>query len=409
MDILIEEQGGSLCVAALKDGRLEGFEVDPIEEEIRWGSIYWARVTRVDKALDAAFLKLDVDNQGILFNRDTRQKDPKTGKITKGGAESIGKRFQPGDMVAVQAKTSYLPGADDGDMAAERKWPRMSMDITMPGRHLIYCPMMNKNRISTRIRDKKLRDNLMAMLDSMEDIDGCILRAAAAGAQTDVLIREGKILKEAWDQVQGFFDGEEPGLIMLGPDAVQRTLSDQAAQVIDTIEITTMDHYELVEEWCTVFAPDLVTKVTPIELENAQDDLALFHERDIMGQIEALFQSYAMLPSGGNIIIQDTAAFTVIDVNKGAQGAGHLAVNIEAAAEIARQIRLRNTGGIIIADFLNMKDKREQNKLIKAIEDYINEDPCTVQIHGMTNLGLLELTRDRRTPPLKQRFAGEFE
>ncbi len=407
MDILIEELEGSLWVAALKKGRIEGLEIEPPNEEVRWGSIYWAKVKTVDKALDAVFLDLDGYNTGILYNSDVRWVD-ENGKVHKGGAQSITKRYKGGDMIAVQAKSAYLPKEDDSYTGEENKIPQMSMDITLQGRYLIYCSMMNENRISMRIRDKALRKQIRSMIDSLKDIDGVILRAAAAYAQTDVLVREGRILRAAWEEIQGYFEGSEAGLIALGPDAIQRTLSDQAAQQIDSIEITTMEQFKEVEDWCSIFAPDLVTKITPVELDNATDDLALFHERDIVGQIEALFHSYSLLPSGGSIILQGTAALTAVDVNKSGSKASNLSVNIEAAKEVARQIRLRNCGGIIIVDFLKSNNKKDQGQLIAALEDAINDDPCTVQIHGITALGLIEMTRKRRTPPLVERFEGIF-
>ena len=407
MDILIDEQDGSLWVAALKNGRLEGLEVEPALEEVRWGSIYWGRVKSINAALDAAFIDLDGFNTGILYNADVRIKT-KDGHIEKGGAKAIGKTFQPGDMIAVQAKSAYLPKDFDDYASIETKTPQLSMDITLPGRYLIYCPMMETNRVSTRIRDKSMRKQLLKMLDDLADMNGCILRVAAANTQTDVLMREGKILHTAWGEMQNFMEGNEPGLIALGPDAIQRTLSDQAAQRIDRIEIVTMEQFEEVEEWCSIFAPDLVTKITPIELDNVFEDLALFYERDIMGQIEDLFQSYVLLQSGGSIIIQPTAALTAIDVNKGADKDSHLGTNIEAAKEIARQIRLRNCGGIILIDFLKPQNKKDEGKLIAALEDAFNDDPCTVQIHGMTKLGLIEITRKRRTPPLHERLQTDF-
>lgn len=393
-------------MAALKDGRLEGLEVDPVAEEVRWGSIYWAKVKTINKALDAAFLDLDGENAGILYNNDTRWVDDE-GRIIKGGEEAIGKRLKAGDMIAVQAKSAYTPKVDDEYSSEEHKTPQMSMDITLPGRYLIFCATMDCNRISQRIRDKALRQQLKSMLESMADVEGCILRAAAADTQSDVLIREGKILRGAWEDIQTYFTGDDAALIALGPDAIQRTLSDQAAQQIESIEIVTMDHFHQVEDWCAVFAPDLVTKIEPVELSNASEDFALFHERDIIGQIEELFQSYVLLPCGGNLIIQSTAALTAIDVNKGGCRDSHLGINIQAAQEIARQIRLRNAGGIVIVDFLKSQNKKDQGQLIAALEEAINEDPCTVQIHGLTALGLMEMTRKRRTPPLDER-AGIF-
>lgn len=403
MDILIEELGGSLWVASLKAGRLEGLEVDPIYEEVRWGSIYWAKVTSINAALDAAYLDLDGDNSGILYNSDVRI-ETKDGSIQKGGAEPIGKTLRPGQMVAVQAKTAYLPKDTDLHTMPEHKMPQMSMDVTLPGRYMIYCPSMKQNRLSMRIRDKTMRTQLETMMDQIEDMKGFILRAAAANTQTDILVSEGQILQAAWVQIDGFMEGNSPQLIALGPDSIERTLSDQATHQIDRIEVVTMDHYEMAEEWCSLFAPDLVPKIEPIEMENADQDLALFEYRDIMGQIEDLSQHYTLLQSGGNIIIQETSALTAVDVNRGGDKGSNLSVNIEAALEVVRQIRLRNIGGIIVVDFLNMKSKADKTKLSKALEEAIQNDPCTVQLHGLTNLGLFEITRKRRTPALQERI-----
>jgi Rne/Rng family ribonuclease len=407
MDILIEEIRGSVCVAAVQNGRVQGLEVDPAAEEVRWGSIYWAKVKSIDASLDAVFVDLDGENTGILYNADVRVRE-KDGTITKGGAIAIGKRFKAGSMIAVQAKSSYLPRADGEYLPGESKIARMSMDITLPGRYLIYTAMGDDNKISARIRDKKLRKILEQMMDEMEDIHGCILRAAAADTQTEILVREGQILQGAWKDMKNHFKGKEPTLIALGPEAIQRTLSDHAGQTIDAIEVVTLEHLNRAEEWCSVFAPDLVTKIIPIEMNNAEEDLALFYYRDIMGQVEDLFHAYAMLPGGGNIITQGTAALTAIDVNKGADKRSHLSVNVEAAAEIARQIRLRNIGGIIMIDFLKFHGKKEETEILRALEAAIAQDPCTVQIHGKTALGLVEITRNRRTPPLHERFEGGF-
>lgn len=407
LDILVEELGGNLWSAALENGKLVGLEIDPPEEEVRWGSIYRARIKTIDAALDAVYVDLDGDNTGILYNADTRHID-KDGTVTKGGAEAIGKRFQAGDVITVQAKSAYIASQSDPFTGTESKIPQVSMDITLQGRYLIYCPLMMKNRISQRIRDKKLRAQIEKMLNNLDDIKGCIVRAAAANAQTEILLREGKILKATWDQMQEHLKGSEVGLIMEGPDAIQRTLSDQAGHLIDRIEVVTMDHYNHAEEWCTLYAPDLVTKIDPLELDDASEDLALFHYRDIIGQIEDLFHAYVLLPGGGNLIIQSTAALTAIDINRGGDKAGNLAINTQAAREIARQMRLRNTGGIVVVDFLTVKDKKEEKALLSALEDAVQRDPCTVQIHGMTKLGLLEMTRKRRTPPLGERLDGLF-
>lgn len=404
MDILVEELEGGLWVAATDKGQLQGLEVDPGSEEVRWGSIYWGKVARIDKALDAAFIDLDGDNQGILHNADVRVKDAK-GKVIKGGAVAIGKLLSPGQMVAVQAKSGFLRHEDEFDFAREDKTPKLSMDITIPGRFLILAPYSKENEVSSRVRDKKLRENMMGMMKVFSaDMTGLILRSAAADMQTDILIREAKILNNIWDRLQPYFEGNEVGLIMSGPDSFERTISDHADKIIDRLEIVTMDRYQEIEEWCELFAPDLVTKIVPVELENPDETLALFEYRGLLGDIEDLFQDYSLLTNGGSLVIQNTSALTAIDVNRGGDTRTVLDVNMEAALEIARQIRLRNIGGIIVIDFLKFAKKGEQGKFVKSLEKIFDSDPCTVQIHGITALGLAEITRKRRTPPLSERL-----
>ncbi len=408
MDILIEEYEGSLWVAAIEQRRMEGLDVDPIHERVRWGSIYWAKVERIDAALDAAFLNLDGDNSGVLFNRDVRFRDKK-GNLMKGGNQPIGKVLKAGQYIMVQAKQGYLEPLDEEPVYLEDKAPQVSMDVAIQGRYMIFTPLDDSNRISSRIRDKKLRKQLEDMIKGLHDVHGCILRASAENTQSDVLIREGKILKAVWEGLSEYATGEEASLLMLGPDALQRALSDNSGRPIRTIEVVTMDHFQAAEEWCELFAPDLVPKIKPIELKDATRDLALLDHYDLFSQIEGLFQPYAILPGGGNLIIQGTSAFTAIDVNRGADKNSNVNINLQAGAEIARQIRLRNLGGNIIVDMITPKDEKEKKQIIEAMENAVNNDPCTVQVHGFTNLGMLELTRQRRTPPLFERIGYMFE
>ena len=403
MDIMVEELDGGLWVAATERGRLQGLEVDPGEERVRWGAIYWGKVTRIDKAMDAAFIDLGEGNEGILHNADVRVQN-KDGTITKGGAEAIGKLIKPGQMVAVQAKSGYLRHDEDFEFIREDKSPKVSMDITLPGRFLIYAPYLDGNQVSSRIRNKKLREQLMKMMGAFEPLKGLILRASSEDTQMDILLREAKILQNMWERITPYFKGNETLLVMEGPDAFQRTIGDQAGSNIERIEIVTMDRFRQIEDWCQIFGPDLMPKIYPIELEDPDSELALFDYRGLLGDIEDLFQEYGLLLNGGSIIIQETAALTAIDVNRGGDDRSVMDVNLEAAEEIARQIRLRNIGGIIVIDFLKLPKKDDQKRLLKALEPIFDTDPCTVQIHGLTALGLAEITRKRRTPALTERL-----
>ena len=130
-------------------------------------------------------------------------------------------------------------------------------------------PFAKDNRVSKRIIDKNVRKNIKSMLKNVDDISGCILRASAAHCQTDVLVREGKLLKAMWDNLMEY-DGEDESPSQLGPTAIQRTLSDMAASQIDSIAVSTMEIFEDTEEWCDLFAPDLMTKIEPRSAENTR-------------------------------------------------------------------------------------------------------------------------------------------
>ncbi len=403
MEIIVEQLDGGLWVAATDGGRLQGLEVDPGREEVRWGSIYLAKVKRIDKSMDAAFIELTGGHEGLLNNSDVRIEN-KDGTIKKGGAESIAKLLTPGQMILVQAKSGYLRHEKEFEFVREDKTTKVSMDITLPGRFLIYAPFMEENQISSRIHGKKLRDQMMEMMNSFSPIRGLILRSSSEDTQSGILLREAKILQGIWEKMKPQFTGSSPILIYEGPDAFERTISDQAGATIDRIETASVDLSGPITEWCQMFAPDLEPKIRTTEVEDPQAELVLFDYLGLLGDIEDLFQEYGLLRSGGSIIIQETASLTAIDVNRGGDDRSAFDINIEAAQEIARQVRLRNIGGIIIIDFLKLPKTSDRTAFLKGLQPIFDTDPCTIQIHGLTALGLLEITRKRRTPPLSERL-----
>ena len=397
MDILIEDLEGSLWAVAIdKKNKIQNLEIDPYAEIIRWGSIYMGRVARIDKSSDCAFIDLGFGFEGMLPLKDVRLESK---AVPKG--KKIGQVLTSGEMVLVQVKSPHNPTGEDSSNNV--KASRLSMDIALQGRFLIYTPFAKDARVSKRILNKKLRSDLKSMLKGVDELEGCILRSSAANCQTDMLVREGKILNAIWDGLCEYDGEEEATLLMMGPDAVHRTLGDLAASTVDSISASTMEIFEETEEWCDLFAPDLMTKIEPRGVDNTRSGMGLFEVHDLLGQFEGLLKPYVVLPSGGSIIIERTASMTVIDVNKGADKS-ILNANLEAAREIERQLRIRNIGGIIMADFINMKQQSQKDKVLKALNDAFENDPCTVQCHGITELGVFEISRQRRTPTLEEKL-----
>lgn len=405
-DILIEEAEGALwAVAVAGDGRLEAVEVDTPREDVRWGTVYWAQVKAVDKARDAAFVDLGDGKTGIVYSKSLRFL-AEDGGVTKGGHAPITQLLSAGARLLVQAKTAYIETGDDRSRL-ENKIPEISMDISIQGRFLIYCPFLRRNQLSQRIGSKSLRAQLSLMLQDMEAKGqvGYIVRAASAHTQTDILEREAVLLQSMWEQMESTVGGMEgSGPVAAGLDAVQRVLSDMAGDMVECIEVVTMEHLEHVTQWCSAFAPELVPKITPVVLSDAEEDLALLYARDVMEQVDALAQPVCNLPHGGHLIIQATAALTAIDVNKGGDGRSHLQTNISAGVEALRQLRLRNIGGVVVLDALAMRSEKDRLHFVSVMRREAAQDPCTVQIHGLTGTGLLEISRKRRTAELRDRL-----
>jgi Rne/Rng family ribonuclease len=255
-----------------------------------------------------------------------------------------------------------------------------------------------------------VRKQLVAMAKSIKVINGCILRASAAHTQTEMLIREAKILHAVWDSLQMFTSEPEAALLMLGPDALQRVLGDFATAAMRSIQISSDERSEEAYNWCDLYAPELMQKIESRKVTGTRTGMGLMEARDLLGQIEDFVRPMVALKSGGNIIMQDTALGTMIDVNSA--GASLPATNHEAADEIARHIRLRNIGGLILIDFAGPKDKAVQKRLTAQLQKAFDLDPCTVELHGVTRTGLFEVTRHRRTASLADRIElmqGDFE
>lgn len=408
LDIIIDEMDGALWAAAVDSKRrLFALECDMVGEDIKWGSIFLGRIETIDRKLDACWVNLgEGGHMGLLPRKEWPDPDtpPQAGsfiivqaKTGVAGKSSIEEKQQDGDEHKLRLKIKLEP-----------KVTRLSSDVTLPGRYIIFAPQEEKNRLSRRIADRTVRRNMTHMLKDLEDVlHGCILRSSAKNVQTELLVREGEILHTAWNNLhEASTNASGPCLLWDGPNAIERILSDMSACQIEYISVALLDHLDDVEDWCETFAPDLMTKIRPVELDNATDDFALFDHFDLIPQIEDVLQPYVILPGGGNIILQQTAALMAVDVNRGEDTtSSNLDLNMIAAREIGRQLRLRNIGGIVVIDFIKMKTKADEGRIIAAFEESIANDACTVQIHGMTELGLMEVTRQRRLPPLAERMS----
>ncbi len=348
-------------------------------DDPRVGDIYLGRVDKVMSGLGAAFVEIGAQRSGFLPLPADNDDFP---------------RPKEGDAVLVQVVQE----------PSEGKGAKLTSQPALAGRFLVYTPGNAEIRISRRIDDKDERRRLEEMMEELcDDDEGVILRTSAAGIAESTLEGDLNRLSHLWEGIE---DAEErarsPSRLYREPPAAVRVLRDEADSNLSAIVVDDAKTLRTMAEFCAAAAPEF-TKL--LSLHDGPDDL--FETEGIEAEIDTALSFRVTLPSGGNIVVEETAALTAIDVNSGGHREGGrehttLAVNLEAVAEIARQIRLRNSGGLILCDMIGMKDRANGSRLLSAFEDAVAIDKVSVRVAGFTRMGLVELVRDRKRIRLSQ-------
>ena len=371
IDILADRSGPLTRAAVLTDGRLTDLYIDHAGRPSLLGAVFLGRVERIVTGLDAAFVDLGTGKSGLLIAADARG--------PKGRVERIGTLLRTGQPVLVQVKAD----------AVGAKGPTLTMDVTLPGRFLVHAPLARGVAVSKRLGTGPARAELIRRLESVLVGEGWIARAGAATATPDQLTTEADSLRLAWRAIADSVQGPAPALLRAGPDAPTRALVEHGAAA-PAITVQGKELLRPLVRWCEGMAPDLAGRIAPYD-----GTPGLFEMRDLDSRIAGLVGTRVDLSGGGSLVIERTEALTVVDVNAGERG-NALDVNLEAAEEIARQLRLRNVGGIIVVDFVNMKGRSEPERVLNALAHAVADDPSQTQVYGMSKLGLVEMTRARR-------------
>lgn len=391
-EILIDRDGPLTRAAVLTGGRLTDLYIDHAERPSLLGHVFLGRVERIATGLDGAFVDLGTGKSGLLSALDAR--GPKGRPKAKG--ERIGNLLRTGQTVLVQVKAD----------ATGAKGPSLTMDITLPGRFLVHAPLGRDVAVSKRLGSGPERTELARRIQDIAPGAGWIVRAGAATAPDGLLAAESDALHLAWRSIRDAAErGGGPSLLLTGPDAPRRALIEHGAIVPSRILVDDAALARDLAAWCADRAPDLEERVEPFDarLLAAPSDgrQRLFDLRDLDAEIETLLGTRVPLSGGGSLVIERTEAMTVVDVNAGERG-NPLDVNLEAAAEIARQLRLRNAGGIVVVDFVNMRNRGDAERLLNALSRAVEDDPAQTQVYGLSKLGLVEMTRARRGTALAE-------
>ncbi|MDR3254840.1 MAG: Rne/Rng family ribonuclease [Synergistaceae bacterium] len=352
-------------------GRLDNLYVERMLERQRAGEIYKARVDSVLPGMNAAFLSLGDGRNGFLYLNDVR------GATVKAGM----------DMVVQVLKT-----------ARKGKGARVSPRVSLAGRYLVLVPSNGDVGVSKRIENDEERSRLRALARKLRpDSFGLIVRTVAGYSEEDSLARDVAELMEAWAEVERKAKkNNAPCLLHRDIGLVERILRDELNGSIGEIVVDSQDEYDSIGTFLQRFGED-----ERPDLSLYKGSMPLFDVYGVERAIDEMHDRKVWLPSGAYLVIDQTEALTVIDVNTGKYiGSKDLQdtvyhTNFEAAEEIARQLRLRAIGGIVVIDFIDMESQEYRDKLVEQLQDLFKGDRCRARVYGVTALGLVEITRKR--------------
>ena len=392
-ELLIDRRGPLLRAAVVTDGRLTDLHVDHRDRtEPQTGSLWRGRVERLSAGLNAAFVDLGTGPSGLLGATEVRLAG---GRRPDSGA-AIGTLLRCGQTVLVQVKAE----------AVGAKGPTLAMDISLPGRVLVHVPFRRGVTVSRRVGQGAVRAALTRRLQALTAGEGWIARAGAESAADALVAVEAEALVCWWRVLERLMaEGAAPDCLAAGPDAGRRAVIGHGLRPLTRIAVAAGDPAERrwaegFAAWCREAAPDLASG-----FRLHQGPEPLFEHHDLESQFQALTGSRVPLTGGAGLVIERTEALIVIDVNGGERG-NPLAVNLEAAREVARQVRLRNLCGIIVIDFVSMPRRGDGERVLDALAAAVADDPVQSEVHGMSKLGLVEMTRARRGPLLADLLAG---
>lgn len=378
--LLISEQDN--IAALLENDRVVEFFVN--RGELLLGDIYTCTVENILPGIDAAFVNLGKDKMGFLHANDVPGQGP------------LKERLVPKQKLLVQI-TKEPTG---------HKGPRVSTAISLPGRFLVLVPEERGVSISRRISEARERARLKSVVNLIKPPGvGLIIRTEAKGQGEQELFED---FEQLWDRWQGIVSDAEasigPTLIYRDQDLLYRVIRDAFSHDVSEIIVDTPDGQRRAQEYLSGWAG----KQTRVTFHTGEDSILI--SKNVDREIEAALSDRAELPSGGHLNIQPTEALTVIDVNSGrftssrTQAETVRRTNLEAAQEIPRQLRLRNIGGMVIVDFIDMDSRKDQQQVLEVFQRSLEEDRAKPQIGQLSDLGLVELTRRRQGQSLRELF-----
>ncbi len=400
-EILINVTPRETRLALIENGLLQEIYLERRSRSGYVGDIYLGKVVRVMPGMEAAFVDIGLERAAFLHSADIAPIGADGLEVRDGGETiDINTLLREGQLIVVQVAKDPIG----------TKGARLTTHLTLPSRHLVFLPRNLHIGISQRLENEEERNRLQALLEqcllaeSMQDRGGFIIRTAAEGASENELLEDIRFLRKLWAAVERRI-GKSKDIRVLYRDLplYLRAVRDLITPGIEKIRVDAQEAFDEISGFIQDFIPDFRDR-----LELYSGERPIFDLYGIDDEIDKALGRQVKLKSGGDLIIDQTEAMTTIDVNTGAflgtksHAETVLKTNLEAATSIARQLRIRNLGGIIILDFIDMDDPEHQRQVLRTLIKALEKDHARTMVTGISELGLVEMTRKRTRESLGQ-------
>jgi len=405
-EVIINAETLETRVAVSEDGKLEEFNIERTTEERLVGSIFKGKVRNLEDGLKAAFVDIGFEKNAFLHYWDIVPSNFDSGVEI---VEREGRRRDKPKITQKDIPRIYPPGSDiivqvtKGPIGT--KGPRVTTNLVLPGRYLVLLPNSDQSGISRKIENQQERQRLKKILRelSIPDGMGVIMRTVGEGQQKRYFVRDLALLLEEWHQIQERIKSQPPATcVFQEPDLIERTVRDFLTEDVERIVVDSQKAHDRMREMIS-----RISRRSANKIKLYADAQPIFDRFNISKQLENAFSRQVHLKSGGYIVIDETEALVAIDVNTGRHKGGKdqesaiLKVNLEAADEICRQLRLRNMGGLIVLDFIDMKSRRDQQNVYQRMKEGLRRDKAKTHILPISQLGLMEMTRQRHSESVR--------
>lgn len=395
--MVVRDKDGRIQIGVLEDGLLVEHYVAQSQGGSLIGNVYLGKVQNVLPSMEAAFVDIGKGRNAVLYSGEVDWEAAETGNQPR----RIELALKSGDQVLVQVTKDPVG----------QKGARLTSQVSLPGRFLVYVPGGNMSGISRKLPESERQRLKQILKTALPEDAGVIVRTAAEGASEDQLIHDVERLKAQWETISEKAKGKAPALLHSEPDLLVKIIRDVFNEDFQSLVVSGETAMATIKDYLESVAPDLVERLSAYTLEED-----VFDHYRLGDQIAKALERKVYLPSGGSLVIDRTEAMTVVDVNTGKfiGSGGNLEEtvtknNLEAAEELVRQLRLRDIGGIVVVDFIDMIQESNQEMVRRRLLECLSRDRTKNQVSEITSLGLVQMTRKKIGVGLLETFGETCE